>query len=431
MASINGTGLGSSGTYLTRWWRSLSRRILGRMERCLNPGFETVDPSVPVLSLPPKPPREWSTPFFSLLLLAVALGLGVRYALPAQLRALVEVPSVLHLHGFLILNAAVATSIVLHEAGHLIAAVLMKFKILGVALGPFRVTRANAVWQFRFTPRSLFSGSVSALPRSTRRWRERMLVVVAAGPIATLVTGAAAAALLLSHLTNPVTNTFLGAVTQLSAFIFVLGLVPNGRHARVRNDARLVSVLRHDSQEARQILLYHLLTQLELAGTRPRDYPEELMRELAKTQGRPDLMLFSANKIALWAWDHGQVATAEAWDHRCLQLSDACQASSRNLALANSACVDVLVRNRWKDAQDKFAEVDWETLSPAWLMHRSRAAYYLTQGNVPECLAEVCRAQFAFPNGLPVYTFERWLLTQLHRMALNVRPPELAKRCAA
>jgi hypothetical protein len=220
-------------------------------------------------------------------------------------------------------------------------------------------------------------------------------------------------------------------VTQLCGFIFVLGLIPNSRSARVRNDARLLSVLRRDSQEARDILLYHVLTQLDLAGTRPRDYPGELMRELAQTQGRPELMLFSAHKIVLWALDRGQLSTATAWDQRCLELSEAVQPVSRNLALASSACLDVLVRNRPLDARHKFAQIDWQTLSPSWLMHRSRAAYYLAMGNVPECLAEVSRAQYSFPKHLAIYAFERSLLSQLHKKALNVRPPELLGRSAA
>ena len=397
----------------------------------LHSSVETVDPSVPLLHPKSSPDKQGPTVFLSLFLLAIALGLAARYAVPAALRATFETPSILNFKGFANLILAMVAVIVLHEAGHLAAAILLNFKVLALALGPFRIARSNGAWTFRFTPRSLFSGSVSAVPRSTQGWRARMLVVVAAGPLATLLTGLAAASLLLSLQMPPWTSTFLGAITQLSAFIVVLGLIPNSRDARVRNDARLLSVLRHDSQEARDILLYHVLTQLDLAGARPRDYPEELMRELAQTQGRPDLMLFSAHKIVLWALDRGQLSTAAAWDQRCLELCENSQPAARNLALAQSACLDVLLRNRLSDARDKFAELDWQTLSPAWLMYRSRAAYYLTTGNVPACLAAISQAQYAFPKHLPVYAFERSLLSELHRTALNLRPPELIGKSAA
>lgn len=397
----------------------------------VEPGLETVNPTVPVLQTPATQVKKGWAPLLLLFLLALALGLSARYALPAHVRERFEIPNLFQLRGIAMLFGAVAISIVLHEAGHLIAAILMNFKVLGLALGPFRVVHSSGRWEFRFTPPSLFSGSVSAIPRSTKHWRARMLVVVAGGPIATVVTGVAAGVLLLSQPADGSTNPFLGALTQLSLFIFVLGLIPNGRDARVRNDARLVLVLCRDSDEAREILLYHLLTQLEVAGTRPREYPERLMTELAQKQGRPDLMLFSAHKIVLWALDRGQLSTAEAWDRRCLELSAGCQPAARNVALANSACIDVLVRNRLLEAREKFSEVDWETLSPAWLMHRSRAAYYLTLRKVPECLAEISRSQYTFPNRLPFYVFERLLLSQLHRAALNVRPPELSKQCVA
>jgi len=398
--------------------------------------FEKIAPPLPALELRDKP-RPSSGAFLSLFLLAIAMGVAAKYAVPAHIHAELQGPDIWTLSGAATLFAAMAAVIVLHEAGHLAAAILMNFEILGLALGPFRVARLNGTWQLRFTPRTLFSGSVSALPRTADAWRQRMMAVVAGGPLATLATGVLAAALLLSNQpANGLTasayaawaHAFLGAVTQLSAFIFVLGLIPNSRNARIRNDARLLSVLRHDSREAREILLYHRLTQLELAGVRPRDYPEQLMAELAQTQGRPDLMLFNAHKIVLWALDLGQLSTADAWDQRCLELSEKCQPASRNLALANSACLDVLVRNNPLHARGKFAEVDWQTLSPSWLMHRSRAAYYLTMANVPECLAEVSRAQYAFPKLLPVFVFERTLLSQLHHKALNLQPPEPQSR---
>lgn len=391
--------------------------------------FETVDPSVPPFQTPASQ-KEGAGAFLSLFLLALTLGLLARYAMPFQLRATFEVPSVLHCKGVANLLAAVATVIVLHEAGHFAAALLMNFRILGVALGPFRVVRSTSSWIFRFNLRTFFSGSVSAVPRSTQAWRQRMLLVVAAGPLATLVTGAAAAVFLLAHPLSGWTNTFLGCLTQLSAFIFVLGLIPNSPNAHARNDARLLSVLCSDSDEARGILFYHVLTQLDLAGVRPRDYPEELMRELARVKGRPDVMLFAAQKIVLWALDRGQLSTATAWDRRSLELCDFCQPASQAVALVTSACLDIL-RNRSFDARAKFKRLDWQSLSPAWLVHRARAAFYLTTGNVPECLAEISRAQYFFPKHLPVYAFEHALLSRLHRHALSLRPPELSVRSAA
>lgn len=392
--------------------------------------FEKIDPPLPPLA-PTRTQEQGVGTYLSLFLLSLALGLGAKYALPLQFHLVLRGPDITHMKGVSILLAAAATSIVLHEGGHLLAALLMDFEIMALAVGPFRFVRLNESWEFRFTPRSFFSGSVSAVPRKFAGWRARMLAVVVAGPIATLLTGLTAAGLLLSHLSVTLPNTFLSAVAQLSVFIFVLGLLPNSGRAKVRNDARLLLVLTSDSKEALEILLYHQLTRLELAGTRPKDYPESLMRELSQQQGRPDLMLFSAHKIVLWALDRGQTATADLWDRRCLELSESCQPASRNLALAHSACLDMLVRRCPHDARAKFADVDWQTLSPAWLMHRARAAYYLAMSAVPECLAEIASAQHSSPNQSSFTLFERNLLTQLHRQALNTRPPELGQGCAA
>jgi len=425
IAVIRGTGVSAAGTYLTRWSSPGTRRILGPMLPSIS---ETIYPAVPPLPTRASRKAQGSQTFLPLLLIAVALGIAIRYLTPLQWRAAFAAVDVAHPQGATSLFAAVAAAVVLHEAGHLLAALLFDFQILGIALGPFRAARSFGTWRVRFSARTFFSGSVSAIPRNTRAWRGRMLLVVAAGPIATLLTGTAAAAVFSSHPNSEWSSTFLAALTQLSLFIFVLGLIPNSRDARIRNDARLLLILRRDSQEARSILLCHLVTQLEVAGTRPQDYPEQLMLELAATPGRAEFMLFSAHTIFLWALDRGRLGTADAWQRHCLELSEDCQPRSRNLALASSACFDVLFRNRPMEALNKFADVDWQTLSPSWLMHRARAAHYLALENVPECLDEISRARYDFEEGLPICAFERMLLSRLHRNALNLQPLDLSSR---
>ena len=392
------------------------------------PISERIDPPVPPFVAPADRKGKGLQTFLPLLLLALGLGSVVEYLAPFQTGAVFGAIDLRYPSGVIALFSALALVVVAHEGGHLLAALLMNFQILGIALGPFRAMRSYGKWRVRFSAKSLFSGSVSAVPRNAHAWRKRMLVVVAGGPAATLISGAIAAAALLSHASAGWTTPFIGAFTQLSLIIFVLGLVPNSHDARVRNDARLLLVLSRHSPEASAILLYHLVTQLEVAGTRPQDYPERLIHELAVTHSQPDLMLFSAHTIFLWALDRGHLATADAWDQRCLELSEACQPRSRNLALANSACFDLLFRNKQLDARNKLADVDWQTLSPSWLTHRSRAAYYLALEKVPECLAEISRAQYAFPKHLPIYVFERRLLSRLHEKALSVKPMDLCTR---
>jgi hypothetical protein len=247
-----------------------------------------------------------------------------------------------------------------------------------------------------------------------------MLLVVAAGPAATLLTGIASALLLFTSRFDGWMLYFLASLTELSFFLFVLGLIPNGSKAQMRNDAQLCYSLFHNTVEAQEILLYHLVTQLGVSGIRPRDYPERLIRKLAVGRSRPDMSLIYAHTIILWAIDRGDIRTAEAWEQRAIELCERCDLRLRNLTLARSAFFDVLFRNNLVAARCKFAEVNLDVLLPSYLMHRAKAAYQVAAGNIEEALAEVHRAQFSFPARLPYYDFEQSLLGQLHKKAIEV-----------
>jgi hypothetical protein len=377
-----------------------------------------VDPPLP--PFPKKLEKAHTKSKFSwnLMLLAVAIGIAAKAFGPSWARMLFEgvrLETVAALGAFM---AALGAGIVLHEAGHLTAALLLDFEILGASLGPVRAAHFHGKWTFQFSG-TLFSGSISAIPRQNHSWRKRMLLVVAAGPAATFLTGVASALLLFNGQFDNWTGSFLASLAQLSFFLFVLGLIPNGTKAQVRNDARLCYSLLHNTIEAQEILLYHLVTQLGVAGMRPREYPERLIRKLAAAGRRPDMSLIYAHTIVMWAIDHGDMQTAEAWEQRALDLSDICDLRLQNLALARSAFFDVLFRNNLAAAKCKFAEVNLEILSPGYFMHRAKAAYQVASGNTEEALAEVHRANFSFPKRLPYYDFERTLLAKLHQKAIG------------
>jgi hypothetical protein len=378
-----------------------------------------VDPPLPPLPRSLENARTKSKFSWQLLLLAVAIGIAAKIFGPSWARMVfqaVGLGTVATLGAFW---AAFAAGIFLHEAGHLLAAVLQDFEILGASLGPIRMAHFHGKWTFQFSG-TLLSGSISAIPRENHAWRKRMLLVVAAGPAATLLTGVASGLLLFSGQCDGWMTYFLASLTELSFFLFVLGLIPNGSKAQMRNDAQLCYSLFHNTAEAQEILLYHLVTQLGVAGIRPRDYPERLIRKLAVGRSRPDMSLIWAHTIIMWAIDRGDIKTADAWEQRAMELCEKCDLRLQNLTLARSAFFDVLFRDNLIAAKTKFAEVNLDVLSPRYLMHRAKAVYQLADGNIEEALAEVHRARFSFPKHLPYYEFEHSLLARLHRKSIEV-----------
>ena len=382
--------------------------------------IEKIDPPLPSWTATLGGPRSKSTSFWHLLVFALAIGIAMNVLLPSWTAIFVDTVTLGNIAGLTALFSALAAAILLHEGGHLVAALLMRFEILGASLGPLRVTRVHGKWTLHLAGGTFFSGSVSAIPRSNESWRMRMLVVVAGGPAATFLTGALALFMLLLSHQGTWLNSFLSALAQFSFFLFVLGLIPNGREAKVRNDARLFASLFRNTADAQEIMLYHMVTQLSLAGIRPRDYPERLIRNIASQQSRPDSGSLYAYTIVLWAIDRGDWATAAAWNRRMLELGDSCDVRLRNLTLARSACFHVLSDDDLTEARDQFNDVTFEMLSPACFMHRARAAQSLTVGNTLATLSEVCSAAYNFPKHLPYYEFERMLLCRIHKKALAV-----------
>ena len=392
---------------------------------------QAISPPLPPLACAMSASRPPSEIAWNLLATAVGIGLALKLVGPSWAEILLHSTSVGSIDGLIALFAALGAAIFLHEAGHLSAALLLDFDVLGGSLGPLRAVRLHGRWSFQFSG-ALLSGSVIAIPRrNDATWRTRMLAVVAAGPIATLLTGLGAACLLVWFAGSDLwLARFLSALVELNFFLFVLGLFPNAEAAKARNDARLFYSLLRNTPEAQQILLYHLVTQLQIAGVRPRDYPQRVIFKLAQASGRAEMCVVYANAIALWAFDRGDLASADAWDKRAMDLSEFCNLKLQNSTAAASACLDVILRGDLRAAANKFADVQLETLSPRWLRHRSKAVYWLTAGNIPETLAEIARAQYSFPNRLPYYDFERMLLGGLHRIAITTQPRDPISRLA-
>ncbi len=139
----------------------------------------------------------------------------------------------------------------------------------------------------------------------------------------------------------------------------------------------------NDTAEAQEIFLYHLIARLDVTGVRPRDYPMGVIDTMAAMKGRPESMLIYAQTISAWALDCGDDVSARAWDERALELKEACSMGAQAITLAKSACLDVLVRDDLAAARKKLAQVDLDSLEPAWLQHRTQSGLFANRRTTP------------------------------------------------
>jgi hypothetical protein len=227
--------------------------------------------------------------------------------------------------GLLAAFVAFVAVLTLHELGHLAGAIVMRFKVTGVTLGPLRVERKLGRNSCRFILRNWFKGAVSAVPMDDRHWRARVLTVVAAGPGASLMSAAVAVYFLPGLQPNSWLVSALSLFAALNFLVFFLGLIPNGRYARKRNDAQFFLSLLCNSDDALEIKLYHQLVRLQTLGVAPRDYPADLIVALTQHAatlhsgkplpgrskgGRTDMRLAFAEAVTKCAVDREKCAAA-------------------------------------------------------------------------------------------------------------------------
>jgi hypothetical protein len=360
-------------------------------------------------------PRKSETLFQILLLvLAIAAVLTASFFGPPQIHDLfrpVDMPR---------LVAAMLAAVLVHEGGHLLAALALDFHFLGLSLGPFRLQTLHGQWKFSASLENCFAASISASPGRTSHWRRAMLVVIAAGPLATFASAIAGVYMLRRF--PQLDPLLLAAFVQVNALLALLSVIPNSAQARVRNDARLFLMLARKSPAMQEIEISVELTHLAVQGVSPSDYPGALLLKLASWRGRPEAELTFAQALVRWAMDSDEWALAEKWDARALALSENCPQRMQNQALATSGCLDVLSRKDMEAARRKLAQVNAGALFPKHFEHRTRAAQRIALGR-PKASAEIIRGQYALPRGIAACGLERKLLGSLHMLALRGNEP--------
>jgi hypothetical protein len=364
--------------------------------------------------------------FHSLLLAAaVALGAVLQFVGPAWSRTIFQELKLNSGSGLTALLAALLVSIVVHELGHLSASLFLNYEVLGFSVGPFHCVRQHGKTIFRNTRRNWFSFSISAVARDLHNcWRFRTMSVVAAGPAFTLILFIAAVRLatVFNSMTPPAgwPAQFWSCCAEINFILFLLGLIPNGRFAQVRNDVALFIALWRNSADALDMFRCHQAIELALRGIRPEDYPKSLMLQFASDGGGSlYTRLMVARRMVEWATDSGDIASAGDWDQRALSAGEKSGRAEANRTLAESACFDVLFRGNLRSARHTFSQVDLDALFPPAVAERARAAQLIACDLSQRAGAHILRAQYHLPLGIPYYDYERMLLGKLHDLALS------------
>jgi hypothetical protein len=207
-----------------------------------------------------------------------------------------------------------------HELGHVLGGRLADFRMLLLIVGPLRIDRAGDGLRAGFNRNILLGGGLAAMvPEGLHDLRRRAVVMVAGGPLLSLMVGAQFLALY--QATSPALlradAAFVAKLTALafliiggaSLLIGLLTLVPARSGGFYSDGARMLRLMRTTDETEREVALL-ALTGISMAGKRPREWDARLVESGAGIRDGGPFEVLGRQFAYAHALDRGDVAAA-------------------------------------------------------------------------------------------------------------------------
>jgi hypothetical protein len=339
------------------------------------PAGNSATPILDLLKPLPKPDAERFTGRFALPFLTVVAFI----VFTGNLSFLIV------LFGFLLVNFLV---IAVHELGHLIAGWIVGLPFLGVTIGPFVAKLHRGKLELKLRPRVSGGLAFMGLTR-IRRVRRRLIVLVAGGPVSSLLFGFAA--LLGGELARALYDspwpTFFEFFGVFSLFIGFLALLPI-RAGRYAGDGMQLRALLFSKSDAKQMIASHALASVKDYGLFPPDYFRRWWR-MASAETSVQYTRFHADWLEYENAKESQVA-AECLE-RCLADSAILDHEGRSKLMVEAAVFNACSR------EDNAKAKGWSKRSLA-VRHlasldriRIEIALFYSSGQFDEALTSLAR----------------------------------------
>ena len=302
---------------------------------------------------------------------------------------------------------AVLLVLFLHEGGHALAGILMRMKVTTFVVGPFRWWMEDGQWLFEFRALDLvsFLGAAAVVPADMTNFRRRKLLQVAAGPIASLLTGGLAVLAILHAPGHAWAGAWrvLAYFATISLVVAFLNFIPFKLGSAYSDGAKLYQ-LRRDGLWADYHRLVAAIHATKVTAMRPRDYDVATAELAAGTIARgADELNMHLCAYAHYL-DNGQLSEARA---ALLKAETLCSESSlepadhwySELVFAHAFLRrDPAAARRWWDRMLSRESLTKKPRTHARLI--SRAALLFSEGRIAEA-AEVWKKAEAWARQLP------------------------------
>lgn len=213
---------------------------------------------------------------------------------------------------FVLVLAVLGLPFLVHEAGHVIAGLLVGFRCHVVSVPPLRIYRSATGWRIGIA-RNLRVAYAMCFPADGRNLRKRLLLYIAAGPVISLLSGVAAF-LCAAHSRGLVPEWFRSALLAYSGLAMFMGIrnfLPVASRLLVSDGIRM-RILWRDCPAAERSCSLFLLFGATMRGVRPKDLDPELMRIASSIPDESLEDLSAASHCYNCAVDSGRIEEAAA-----------------------------------------------------------------------------------------------------------------------
>jgi hypothetical protein len=267
-------------------------------------------------------------------------------------------------------------AIFVHELGHAVAALMVRFQVQSFTVGPVMMHREAAGLRFRRT-RIKIGGLVTIVPVGLHDLGKRMLIVVVGGPASSFLLAALAFAAGRSF-GEPLQSSWMNPFSVVSGAFGILSLIPMRSFYR-SDGAQIWDLLRSPAKAERHCALLAIAGAAK-AGLRPRDWDSELIaKALSVTDDAAGDV--SANVIAYEsAMDRREFDLANRHLEAALKLRHKCPINLKSGLALDAAFFYSMVREDSTLAQEWLNECDRRYVYERYSMLMVEAAVLLSDG---------------------------------------------------
>jgi hypothetical protein len=181
------------------------------------------------------------------------------------------------------IEAAILVNVFCHELGHVFAGWAAEMKLWTFAVGPLRFSLRSGKWGCEFSPAGLWGGGAAGLvPTHLRDIRSRQVFMIAAGPVASLITAILATAVALTAPGNawePAWKffTWLATFAWVSAVVNCIPMRPQDQYS----DGAQIYQLLSGGPWADYHMAFSMVSSSLATPLRPRDFDVAILNRAA------------------------------------------------------------------------------------------------------------------------------------------------------